>query len=67
MTTISVNERTFQKYAFIVNALENGWKVKKKRGTYIFTKKHEGKKEILKDGYLESFISDNIKCSIMKL
>jgi hypothetical protein len=67
MATISVNERTLQKYTFIMNALENGWKVKKRRGTYIFTKKHEGKKEILKDGYLESFISDNMKCTILKI
>jgi hypothetical protein len=67
MTTISVNERIMQKYTFIMSALENGWKVKKRRGTYIFTKKHEGKKEILKEGYLESFIADNMKSAIMKI
>ena len=50
-----------------MSALENGWKVKKRRGTYIFTKKHEGKKEILKEGYLESFIADNMKSAIMKI
>jgi hypothetical protein len=50
-----------------MNALDNGWKVKKRKDTYIFTKKHEGRKEIFKDGYLESFISENLKCNIFNL
>jgi predicted RNA-binding protein len=64
---ILVNDKFMQKYTFIMNALENGWKVKKRKGKYIFTKKHEGKKEFLKDGYLESFIADNSKSSILKI
>jgi hypothetical protein len=67
MTTYSLNERTMQKYIFIMNALDNGWKVKKRKDTYIFTKKHEGSKELFKDGYLESFIAENSKCTILKL
>jgi hypothetical protein len=50
-----------------MNALDNGWKVKKRKDTYIFTKKHEGRKEIFKDGYLESFIAENSKCTICKV
>jgi hypothetical protein len=67
MTTISTTERTLQKYSFIMNALENGWKVKKRKGSYIFTKKHEGRKEIFKEGYLESFIAENMNCHIRKM
>ena len=47
-------------YSFIMNALENGWKVKKRKGAYIFSKKHEGKKEYFRRGYLETFFSDNM-------
>lgn len=46
---------------FIMNALENGWKVKKRKGTYIFSKKHEGRKEYFKRGYLETFLTENMK------
>ena len=43
-----------QKMIFIYNALENGWTVKKKKNAYIFTKNHEGKKEVLLDTYLNA-------------
>lgn len=60
MTKFSTND-TLQKCLFIMNALDNGWKVKKRNGSYIFSKKHEGRKEILKEGYLESFLVENMK------
>ena len=50
-----------QKMAFLFNALENGWSIKKKGSLYIFTKKHEGKKEIISDNYLLRFMKDNFK------
>lgn len=61
------NEKTMQKCVFIMNALENGWKVKKRRGSYIFTKRHEGCKRIFKDGYLELFLEENMNASILNL
>ena len=61
MTTIAVNEKNIQKCMFIMNALENGWKVKKRKGSYIFTKKHNDRKEIFKTGYLESFFMENMR------
>lgn len=45
---------------FLMNALDNGWTLKKKEDYYIFSKKHEGKKEILNNNYLEKFIQENI-------
>jgi hypothetical protein len=60
MTKNSLND-TLQKCLFIMNALDNGWKVKKRKGSYIFSKKHEGRKEIFKEGYLESFLVENMK------
>ena len=50
---------TFHKMAFIFNALNNGWTIKKKQKTYVFSKKHEGKKEIFLDSYLKRFMLEN--------
>jgi len=45
---------------FITNAIENGWSVKKRNDSYIFTKKNENKKEVLKQEYLETFVNSNL-------
>ena len=62
MTIFSANgnDNISQKCTFIMNALERGWKVKKRKGSYIFSKKHKGRKEIFKEGYLESFLLENM-------
>ena len=62
-----INEKTMQKCVFIMNALENGWKVKKRKGSYIFTKRHEGRKKIFREGYLELFLSENTNSAIMNI
>ena len=49
-----------QKMLFIINALERGWTVKKSQDSYIFTKKHENRKEIFMENYLEKFVGDNL-------
>jgi len=58
---MNMNIDTIQlhKMAFLYNALENGWCVKKKENLYIFTKNHEGKKEVYLDDYLKRFITSN--------
>jgi len=48
-----------QKMVFLYNALENGWTLKKKKDLYIFTKNHEGKKEVYLDDYLKRFMKGN--------
>lgn len=50
----------FQKMMFLYNALNDGWTVKKKNGSYIFKKDHEGKKEVFLDTYLTTFMKDNL-------
>jgi len=50
----------FKKVCFIFNAIQDGWCVKKKDNSYIFSKKHEGKKEVYLDTYLQTFIEKNI-------
>ena len=55
----NIDFQKFQKMAFIYNALDEGWQVIKKTDRYIFTKKHEGRKEVLSDDYLKKFIVKN--------
>jgi len=50
-----------QKMRFIYNAVESGWNVKKIDNKFYFSKKHEGKKEIYLETYLQKFIEDNMK------
>ena len=56
---IEIDKIKFQKMVFLYNALENGWSIKKRNNSYIFTKNHEGKKEIFEESYLSMFMKDN--------
>ena len=59
----SENEVDFiilQKMKFIYNAIIDGWSVKKIKNQFIFTKKHEGKKEVHLDNYIDNFIKTNL-------
>lgn len=51
---------------FLTNAIENGWTVKKKGNEYTFTKKHEGKRKVFEEHYLEQFLSTNFGESLIK-
>lgn len=62
----SYNEKQLKIMVFITNALEKGWTIKKKDNQYIFTKKHEGKKEIFNENYLENFIKENFDMNILQ-
>jgi len=54
-----LNPILHKKMIFIYNALEDGWSIKKRKQSFIFTKNHEGKKEVLEDSYLVTFMKDN--------
>jgi hypothetical protein len=56
---IQIGKKQFQKMIFLTNALDQGWKIHKIDDSYIFTKKHENKKEIFQADYLEKFIESN--------
>jgi hypothetical protein len=56
---IKIDNLKFQKMLFLFNAINDGWSIKKRKDSYIFTKNHEGKKEILLDSYLLSFVKEN--------
>lgn len=58
---INIDNFELQKMIFIYNALEEGWQIKKNENKYIFSKRHENKKEIYLDSYLETFLTSNIE------
>ena len=57
---IKIDIITFQKMLFLFNSLQQGWAVKKQNNSYVFTKNHEGKKEIFEDSYLLKFMKTNL-------
>jgi hypothetical protein len=57
---LNVDLIQLQKMAFLFNALENGWSVRKENNYYVFKKNHEGKKEVYLDKYLQQFLSKNL-------
>ena len=52
----NVDPKQLKIMMFVNNAIENGWSVKKRNNDYIFTKRHEGKKEVFDEYYLEHFL-----------
>jgi len=56
---IKIEKPVFQKMMFLTNALEKGWSIRKSNDSYIFTKKHENKREIFQEDYLENFLLTN--------
>jgi hypothetical protein len=59
-SNLNINMVQLQKMAFLFNALENGWTIKKKTDYYVFSKNHEGKKEVYLDSYLKRFMEENL-------
>ena len=53
----------FQKMVILYNAIDDGWSIKRHNQSYIFTKKHENKKEILHDSYLSQFLNEKLDLS----
>jgi len=53
----------FQKMLLLYNAIEEGWSIKKQSDSYVFKKNHEGKKEILDEKYLLTFMKSNFDMS----
>jgi hypothetical protein len=57
---ITIDNATFQKMMFLYNSINDGWTIKKRNDSYIFSKNHEGKREIFQDSYLMSFMKNNM-------
>ena len=59
----SLDDNILSKMVFLYNAVNDGWKIQKQDGLYIFRKKHENKEEIYSDAYLENFVTNNLRFS----
>ena len=59
-TDINIDLIKLQQLSFIYNAIDAGWSVKKRENKYIFSKKHEGKKEVYLETYLRKFVEANL-------
>ena len=57
---ITIDNVKFQKMLFVFNAINDGWSIKKRQDAYIFSKNHEGKKEVFLDSYLLTFMKKNL-------
>ena len=57
---IKIDAIKFQKMLILFNSIEHGWSVKKKNNSYVFSKHHENKKEVLEDSYLLKFMKTNL-------
>jgi hypothetical protein len=57
---LKVDVIQFQKMILLFNSIEQGWSVKKRNNSYVFTKSHEGKKEVFEDTYLKKFMKTNL-------
>jgi hypothetical protein len=57
---VKVDAIKFQKMLLLYNSIEQGWSVKKRKDSYVFTKNHENKKEVLEDTYLLKFMKTNL-------
>lgn len=60
---LKIDNIKFQKMLLLYNSLEEGWTVKKRKNSYIFTKNHENKKEVLEESYLMKFMKTNLDLS----
>ncbi len=58
---IDINSKEFSKIMFIYNAIEDGWKVKKKDDLYYFSKQTSKEQCIYTEKYLEKFINKYLK------
>ena len=57
---VKVDIIKFQKMLLLFNSIEQGWSVKNRNDSYVFSKNHEGKKEVLEDTYLMKFMKTNL-------
>jgi hypothetical protein len=51
------NNKNISKMVFIFNAIEDGWTVKKKQNSYIFSKHKSKEKQVFTEDFLNKFIT----------
>jgi len=59
-TNIQVDKKTFTKMNFLYNAINEGWTVTKQKNKYVFIKRHDGRKEVFSENFLDTFVQTNL-------
>ena len=62
---VKIDAVKFQKMLLLYNSIEQGWSVKKNNNSYVFSKKHENKKEVLEESNLLKFLKTNLDLNKM--
>jgi hypothetical protein len=44
------------KMRFLMNALDEGWSIKKRNDQYVMTKRHKNRREVFEEEFLENFV-----------
>ena len=57
---IQIDKKTFTKMNFLYNAIHEGWTVTKQKNKYVFTKRHDGRKEVFSENFLDAFVQTNL-------
>jgi hypothetical protein len=65
LNNLKIEKNMMRKMLFILNALDQGWCIKKSNDSYIFTKKHENRREIFQENYLEDFLISNFSTDLL--
>lgn len=52
-----ISNKDLSKMLFIFNAIEDGWDVKKKNNSYIFSKHKSKEKQVFTEEFLNKFIT----------
>ena len=55
-----LDKKTFTKMNFLYNAINEGWTVTKQKNKYVFTKRHDSKKEVFSESFLDTFVQTNL-------
>lgn len=55
-SSLQIDRKQFRKMLFLSNAIDDGWSVRRRDDTYTFAKKHEGRREVFADAYLDDFV-----------
>jgi len=63
LENVRVDTIQFQKMVFLFNALQDGWSVKKRNDSFVFTKSNDGRKQILEESFLKKFMNSNLDIS----
>ena len=56
INSVDVSNKDLSKILFIFNAIEDGWDVKKKNNSYIFSKHKSKEKQVFTEDFLNKFI-----------